>query len=48
MKRVGLIFLGIGFGILCYIIFTLFFKSNGVVSPVEESPINKVIQQNNK
>jgi hypothetical protein len=48
MKRVGYIFLGVGFGILCYVIFTLFFKSGGVVSPVEESSVNKVIQQNSK
>jgi hypothetical protein len=48
MRRVGIIFLGIGFGILCYVVFSLFFKQTGVVSPIEESSVNKVIQQNSK
>jgi hypothetical protein len=48
MKRIGIIFLGIGFGILCYIIFSLFFPSSKVVSPIEEIDTNKVIQQNIK
>lgn len=48
MKKVGIVFLGIGFGILCYILFSLFFQQKGVVSPVEEIEVNKVIQQNTK
>jgi hypothetical protein len=48
MKRIGIIFLGVGFGILCYIIFSLFFRSSVIVSPVEEIDANKVIQQNIK
>jgi len=48
MKKLGIIFLGVGFGILCYIFFSLFFLQKKVVSPIEESEINKVIQQNTK
>jgi hypothetical protein len=48
MKKIGFIFLGIGFGILCYILFSLFFRAGGVVSPVEDVETNKVIQQNVK
>ena len=48
MKRLGIVFLGIGFGILCYVIYSLFFHQSGVVSPIEENDTNKVIQQNIK
>ncbi len=48
MKRIGIIILGIGFGILCYIAFTLFFQQKDLVSPIEEVETNKVIQQNSK
>ncbi len=48
MKRIGIVFLGIGFGILCYIVFSLFFQQKGLVSPIEEIDTNKVIQQNSK
>ncbi len=48
MKKVGIIFLGIGFGIVCYIIFSVFFQQKTVISPVEEMDTNKVIQQNTK
>jgi phosphotransferase system glucose/maltose/N-acetylglucosamine-specific IIC component len=48
MKRIGIVFLGIGFGIICYILFTLFFSQKEIVSPLEESEVNKVIRQNNK
>jgi len=48
MKKVGIIFLGVGFGILCYIIFSLFFQRTEVISPIEQTDTNKVIQQNTK
>jgi len=48
MKKIGIIFLGVGFGILCYIVFSLFFLQKKVVSPIEESGANNVIQQNTK
>jgi hypothetical protein len=48
MKKVGIIFLGLGFGILLYIIFSFFFSQNGVVSPLEGVDANKVIKQNVK
>jgi hypothetical protein len=48
MKKIGFIFLGIGFGILCYILFSLFFHNGGIVSPLEEVETNKIIQQNTK
>ena len=48
MKKLGIVFLGIGFGILCYLIFTFFFTPKTVISPIEETDMNKVIQQNTK
>lgn len=48
MKKIGVVFLGIGFGVLCYILFSLFFSHKTVVSPIEEIDTNKVIQQNTK
>jgi len=48
MKKIGIVFLGVGFGILCYIIFSLFFLQKPIVSPIEEMGINKVIKQNTK
>ena len=48
MKKIGIIFLGVGFGIICYILFSLIIKQQDVVSPVEEAELNKVIQQNSK
>jgi len=48
MKRIGIVFLGIGFGIICYILFTLFFQQKQIVSPLEEVNTNKVIKQNTK
>lgn len=48
MKKVGIIFLGFGFGILCYIIFSLFFNKSGIISPIETQEANRVIQQNTK
>ena len=48
MKKVGIVFLGVGFGILFYILFSLLFLQKKVVSPVEEIEVNKVIQQNTK
>lgn len=48
MRRIGIILLGVGFGMLCYVIFALFFHSQEIVSPVEEPQTNKVIQQNTK
>ncbi len=48
MKRIGIVFLGVGFGIVCYILFTFFFSQKGIVSPLEEVGVNKIIQQNTK
>jgi hypothetical protein len=48
MKKIGIVFLGIGFGILFYILFSLFFRQSEIISPVEEVDTNKVIQQNSK
>lgn len=48
MKKVGIVFLGFGFGILCYIIFSLFFSRSGITSPIETPETNRVIQQNTK
>jgi hypothetical protein len=48
MKRLGIVFLGVGFGIVCYIIFILFFHKTEIISPIEEIDTNKVIKQNNK
>ena len=48
MKKIGIVFLGVGFGILCYIVFSLFFHQKTIVSPIEEMNANKVIQENTK
>lgn len=48
MKRIGIVFLGVGFGIVCYILFALFFSQKEIVSPLEDVDTNKVIQQNTK
>ena len=48
MKKIGIVFLGIGFGILCYVLFALFFHKTEIVSPVEQTNSNIVIQQNSK
>ena len=48
MKKIGVIFLGVGFGILFYILFLLFFTKKNILSPVEELNTNTVIQQNTK
>lgn len=48
MKKVGIILLGVGFGIVCYIIFSFLFRQKEIVSPLEEVETNKVIQQNTK
>lgn len=48
MKKIGIVFLGVGFGILLYVLFSLFFRQKDVVSPIEEINTNKVIQQNTK
>jgi hypothetical protein len=48
MKKIGVILLGVGFGILFYIIFSFFFKTQGLISPVEEPSTNTVIRQNSK
>lgn len=48
MKKIGIVLLGFGFGILFYILFSLFFQKANVVSPVEEPTTNKVIQQNSR
>lgn len=46
MKKLGIIFLGIGCGIVLYILFLLFFKKEEFVSPIEEQPGVRVIEQN--
>lgn len=48
MKKVGIILLGIGFGIVCYIIFSLLFHEKEIVSPIEEADTNRIIRQNTK
>lgn len=48
MKKLGMVFLGVGFGILCYVIFSLFFRQPGILSPIEGIDTNKVIKQNVK
>lgn len=48
MKKIGIILLGVGFGVLCYIVLSFLFKKESIVSPIEESNVNKVIQQNGK
>lgn len=48
MKKIGIVFLGVGFGIICYILFLMFFQQKEIVSPIENVDMNKVIQQNTK
>jgi len=48
MKKMGIVFLGIGFGILCYMLFSFVFNQKTIISPLEEAEGNKVIQQNVK
>lgn len=48
MKKLGMVFLGVGFGILFYVIFSFFFRPSGMLSPIEGIDANKVIQQNTK
>lgn len=48
MKKVGIVLLGVGFGIVCYIVFSLLFSQKEIVSPIEEMDTNKVIRQNTK
>jgi hypothetical protein len=48
MKKIGVVFLGVGFGIVCYILFSLLFHQKGIISPIEEIDTNKIIQQNSK
>jgi len=48
MKKLGIILLGVGFGVLCYIVFSLLFNRSGVISPIDTPDTNQVIQQNTK
>lgn len=48
MKRVGIVFLGIGCGILFYILYSTFFVKKEMLSPIEESQYSQVIKQNAK
>jgi len=48
MKRVGVVFLGIGFGIILYILYSTFFVKKEMLSPIEESQYSQVIKQNTK
>jgi len=48
MKKIGIVLLGVGFGILCYVVFSLISNQKDIISPVEEAETNKIIQQNSK
>lgn len=48
MKKIGIILLGIGFGVLCYILLSFFSKQKELVSPVERSDKNVILRQNTK
>lgn len=48
MKKIGIMLLGIGFGILCYLFFLFFISEKKTVSPLESVDTNTVIQQNTK
>ncbi|MCX6732123.1 MAG: hypothetical protein NTV98_01120 [Candidatus Roizmanbacteria bacterium] len=48
MKKIGMVFLGIGFGILFYVVFSFFFRQQRILSPIEGVDTNNVVQQNVK
>ncbi|MFZ2206777.1 MAG: hypothetical protein WA061_04060 [Microgenomates group bacterium] len=48
MKKLGIILLGVGFGVLCYIILTFLSSKQELVSPVEQPDKNVILQQNFK
>lgn len=48
MKKIGIILLGIGFGVLCYILLSFLSHQKELVSPVERSDKNVILRQNTK
>lgn len=48
MKRIGIVFLGIGFGIVLYLIYSNFFIKKEMLSPIEDPQYSQVIKQNTK
>jgi len=48
MKKLGIILLGVGFGVLCYIVLSFLSSRQKFISPVEEPDKNVIIQQNVK
>ena len=45
MKKVGFILLGVGCGILFYLLYAFFFSQKQVVSPIEQPAVNNVVRQ---
>jgi len=45
MKKVGFVLLGVGCGILLYLLYSYFFADRQVISPVDQPVINNVIRQ---
>lgn len=48
MKRVGIVFIGIGFGIVLYILYSTFFVRKEMLSPIEEPQYSQILKQNTK
>jgi len=48
MKKLGIILLGVGFGVLCYVILSFLSSKQKIISPIEQPDKNVVIQQNVK
>jgi len=48
MKKIGVILLGIGFGVLCYVLLSYLSQQKEIVSPVEQMENNVILRQNFK
>lgn len=43
MKNIGILLIAIGIGVLAFILYTLFFRNRGIISPVPESQGIKIL-----
>jgi hypothetical protein len=45
MKKVGFVFLGVGCGILLYLLYSFFFTPKIILSPIEQPTVDTVVRQ---
>lgn len=43
MKNIGILLIAIGLGVLAFVLYTLFIKDRGIISPVPDSQGVKVL-----